>query len=124
MSLEFIRGKEIGTAPGSPKLLGREEGHKRLVEAAVQSIWSGQPLACLLIDLDGFDWVYREHGWGEGDRLLAEIGHLLAGGIRGSDRLARLDGAQFLLIAPDARAAAAAGVGRRLAGGPPERGVG
>lgn len=87
---------------------------------------SGQPMAVLLLDLNGFKQVNDHHGHAAGDQLLHEVGVRLrgalgAGGLaddlsddgRG-DLAGRLGGDEFLVLLPDADADRAAQVAGRI----------
>ncbi len=59
-----------------------------------------QPLAILLMDLDGLKNVNDEHGHGVGDVVLANLGKLISRHIRNNDVPARLGGDEFGVIMP------------------------
>ncbi|MFM7311752.1 MAG: putative bifunctional diguanylate cyclase/phosphodiesterase, partial [Cyanobium sp.] len=56
------------------------------------------PLALLWLDLDGFRRINHSHGRSSGDRLLCAVADHLRGWCRPGDWLARLGGAEFVLI--------------------------
>ena len=64
--------------------------------------------ALLMLRLDGFDTVAREHGLAEADRLLQAAGHLLILNLRPADLLCRYAADRFGLLLPGADAALAA----------------
>jgi diguanylate cyclase (GGDEF)-like protein len=57
--------------------------------------------AVLLLDLNGFKQVNETFGHLEGDRLLQEVGRVLAGTIRDEDSIARQGGDEFSVLAPE-----------------------
>jgi diguanylate cyclase (GGDEF)-like protein len=59
------------------------------------------PLALLLIDIDNFGNINRQHGHSEGDHLLQSLGELLLLNIRRSDLLCRYAGDRFALLLPN-----------------------
>lgn len=69
---------------------------------------SGQPMAVALLDLDHFRSCNETHGHLAGDLVLRSMAVLLQGFRRGSDILCRYGGEEFVLIMPNATAAAAA----------------
>jgi len=67
--------------------------------------------ALVLLDIDGFHRINREHGAREGDRVLQAVGHMLLLNLRNEDLLCRYAGDRFALLLPgmgdaDARAVA------------------
>jgi len=59
---------------------------------------SGQPLACLILDIDQFKQVNDRYGHDAGDRVLQEIGGLLRDHMRGEDIVARYGGEEFCVL--------------------------
>jgi diguanylate cyclase (GGDEF)-like protein len=66
-----------------------------------------QEAALLLLDINHFHLVNREHGAREGDRLLQAITHLLLLNLRPQDLVCRYAGDRFAILLPDTAAAAA-----------------
>ena len=62
---------------------------------------SGQELAILVLDLDGFKDVNDQLGHPAGDRLLAGVAQALADTVRAGDTIARHGGDEFCVLAPD-----------------------
>ncbi|MGD9735507.1 MAG: diguanylate cyclase [Solirubrobacterales bacterium] len=60
------------------------------------------PLAVLTIDLDDFKSVNDGHGHGVGDAVLREAATRIRAVLRSDDRLARIGGDEFAVIAPGA----------------------
>jgi diguanylate cyclase (GGDEF)-like protein len=71
-------------------------------------------LSCCFIDLDHFKGINDRHGHLYGNRVLAEVGAALRGGVRGGDTIGRYGGDEFLAILPDAGEAAALMLAERL----------
>jgi diguanylate cyclase (GGDEF)-like protein len=84
------------------------------IDAASQE---GEPLALLLIDLDGFKELNDTLGHSAGDEVLRQIGPRLRNMLRASDTLARLGGDEFavVLLPGDEATASAAGLRLRTA---------
>jgi diguanylate cyclase (GGDEF)-like protein/PAS domain S-box-containing protein len=86
----------------------------RLDQALARSQRSGDPLAVLLLDLDGFKQVNDSLGHDAGDQLLAEVAQRLAAVIRPSDTVARLGGDEFAILLEDSDESASVSLGERL----------
>jgi diguanylate cyclase (GGDEF)-like protein/PAS domain S-box-containing protein len=86
----------------------------RLHQALARSSRSREPLAILLVDLDGFKQVNDSLGHDAGDRLLQAIAERFSEVSRPTDTLARFGGDEFALLLEDAHEAHAVGVARRL----------
>lgn len=59
---------------------------------------SGERLAVLMIDLDGFKKLNDTHGHAAGDQMLHVVGQRLRQGVRGRDLVARLGGDEFVVV--------------------------
>lgn len=75
---------------------------------------TGNALAVLYIDFDGFKSVNDRHGHGTGDELLREIAARLRNAIRGFDLAARLGGDEFAVLLVGLRSDAAGRVAGEL----------
>jgi len=60
----------------------------------------GFMLSCIMIDLDGFKKINDTHGHLRGDRILKELGGLMAEMIRSYDFASRYGGDEFTLVLP------------------------
>jgi diguanylate cyclase (GGDEF)-like protein/PAS domain S-box-containing protein len=72
----------------------------RLSQAIAQSRRTGEVLAVLFLDLDGFKPVNDTHGHEAGDRALIEIGQRITRILRASDTVARIGGDEFVILLP------------------------
>ena len=72
--------------------------HDRLEQNVKHAERTGNPLALLFIDLDGFKEVNDRSGHAAGDQLLREGARRLCACVRGSDTVARIGGDEFTVI--------------------------
>jgi diguanylate cyclase (GGDEF)-like protein len=74
----------------------------------------GIPLSVIFLDLDGFKGINDQYGHLAGSGTLAEVGAILAEGVRESDILARYGGDEFVVVLPETPAAGALVIAERL----------
>lgn len=72
-----------------------------LKEYLVQFDRIQRPVGLMVIDLDHLGEVNQAHGRDGGDRVLREVAHCLRSFTRQHDVVARLDGAEFAVLAPN-----------------------
>lgn len=77
----------------------------RAMRDRVKEIWSiarrqGQPLSCIMIDIDHFKKINDTYGHGAGDAVLRQMADLLRQTSRTGDPLCRVGGEEFLVICP------------------------
>lgn len=75
---------------------------------------TGQPLAVVFLDLDGFKAVNDELGHKQGDEVLREVSRRLRDAVRQHDTVGRLGGDEFVAICEEADLAAAASIADRI----------
>jgi diguanylate cyclase len=73
---------------------------RALKNAMTPLIAAEQPLALILLDLDGFKAVNDQYGHGAGDQLLQEIGQRLCTAAPAPASVARLGGDEFAILLP------------------------
>lgn len=71
---------------------------ERLWDESAQGL---HPLACLMIDADGFKRINDTYGHAAGDFVLQELARQLAHAVRTDDVVCRLGGDEFLIICPN-----------------------
>ncbi|UTW06914.1 EAL domain-containing response regulator [Pseudomonas benzenivorans] len=79
-------------------LLNRRGFHQALESALSRTGRSGQRLALLYLDLDGFKRINDSLGHGVGDQLLKRVGEQLKASLRPYDTLARVGGDEFTAV--------------------------
>lgn len=80
--------------------------NRRYLDSVVPALLAGAnrrsaPLALALVDLDHFKGVNDRHGHLAGDRVLMQIGRVLATSLRPADVLCRYGGEEFCVVLPD-----------------------
>ncbi len=79
----------------------------RLRYEYVRSVRYGQPLSCLMADLDRFKDVNDKYGHRTGDEVLQRVAKAMSSTVREVDILARYGGEEFGVILPNTGAAGA-----------------
>lgn len=82
------------------KLPNRHQFMEKLEYAIVQAHRSGQRLAVMFIDLNGFKQVNDTYGHHMGDELLKGVAGRLKQQVRDADTLARIGGDEFVILMP------------------------
>ena len=90
--------------------------HRQLVQALEAEIRrsrrTAQPLAVVLLDLDGLKQINDRHGHLAGSLAIRRVAEALLGSCRGTDTAARFGGDEFALVLPETGEAAAWHVAR------------
>lgn len=74
--------------------------HERLKQAILLAHRTGQPLAVMYMDLNGFKKVNDTYGHEVGDVLLQQVAGRIRSLLRDSDTLARMGGDEFVILLP------------------------
>jgi diguanylate cyclase (GGDEF)-like protein len=96
------------------KLPNRRNGQDFLESAWLSAHQCGQPLACLMLDIDFFKRINDTHGHEAGDHVLCQLATLLSQCLRGDDLAFRYGGEEFAVICPDTDQKTAFQVGERI----------
>ncbi len=81
-------------------LPNRRQAMAWLAQAWAQSERDASPLACMMLDADGFKQVNDRHGHAAGDEVLRQLSARLRESMRLNDVVCRLGGDEFLIICP------------------------
>ncbi|TDM08135.1 MAG: hypothetical protein C4K60_01115 [Ideonella sp. MAG2] len=80
--------------------IGNRRALQEHVRAGLSAAERGDlPTSIILMDVDLFKAVNDVHGHTTGDRVLEQLAQLLTGQLRGSDRLGRWGGEEFMVVA-------------------------
>jgi diguanylate cyclase (GGDEF)-like protein len=90
---------ELARSDGLTNLANRRYFETVLDEARARAARSGEALALLYIDLDGFKKINDTFGHAAGDAVLVEVARRLKSVFRVTDMIARLGGDEFAVIA-------------------------
>ena len=95
-------------------LLNRRDLTARFEAELNRAVRLGDPLAVLMIDLDGFKAFNDRFGHLEGDAVLRHLGEFLSGCLRSIDVAVRYGGEEFLVLLPSTDRESAVGLAERL----------
>jgi two-component system cell cycle response regulator len=95
------RLKRVGLTDALTGVHNRRYFESRCLEEVKAAQRNGQPLVCLLLDVDHFKRINDSHGHPAGDAVLRQVGQLIRAQLRGNDVVARYGGEEFVLLLPD-----------------------
>jgi diguanylate cyclase (GGDEF)-like protein len=88
--------------------LGNRRAFDEVLTAEVaQAARDERPVSVGLVDIDNLKRINDRYGHVEGDRTLREVGRLIEGFVRSSDRCFRWGGAEFVVVLPGRERSAA-----------------
>ncbi len=82
-------------------LPNRRHAMAALAQAWLTSVQDASPLACLMIDADGFKQANDKYGHDAGDEVLRQLSRQLRHAVRTDDIVCRLGRDEFLIICPN-----------------------
>ena len=86
----------------------------RLPQEIARAVRYGEPVCCLLLDVDHFKRINDRYGHPAGDRVLREIAERVRNELRSSDLAVRYGGEEFVVLLIRTAAADAWGVAERI----------
>lgn len=92
--------REMAMADSLTGLANRRQLGHILETQIAQAERLGEPLGCLMIDVDHFKRFNDEHGHEAGDAVLRGVGHVLANATREAGLAFRYGGEEFLILLP------------------------
>jgi diguanylate cyclase (GGDEF)-like protein len=106
--------RTAASTDGLTGLLNHGAMQVRVREEIARSERDGQPLCCVLIDLDDFKRVNDELGHPAGDALLRRVADALRAEVRPYDQVARYGGDEFVIVLPGTEESVARAVAERV----------
>jgi len=97
---ELERTRQQATTDALTGLLNRHGFEAALQLACSDALTQRQALSLLFIDIDHFKRVNDHHGHLTGDKVLRNVGTILAANIKGKDTVGRIGGEEFAVLLP------------------------
>ncbi len=104
----------LSVTDGLTKAYNHRHFQERLKAEYARAARHGEPLACVMIDLDRFKRINDTYGHPAGDRVLVQLVEILKDAVRGEDLVARYGGEEFVLLLPKTDASLALTIAERL----------
>jgi diguanylate cyclase (GGDEF)-like protein/PAS domain S-box-containing protein len=92
---QLIELARLDTLTGLPNRLAFNE---YLPDSVLRGRLTGNAMALMFLDIDHFKTINDTFGHGVGDAVLVEYARRLLGSVRGTDKVARLAGDEFVLV--------------------------
>ncbi len=104
----------LSVTDGLTRAYNHRHFQERLRTEYARATRHGEPLACVMIDLDHFKRINDTYGHPIGDRVLVWLVGILKDGVRSEDLVARYGGEEFVLLLPNTDAHRAHSLAERL----------
>ncbi len=108
------RLKRVGLTDSLTGVNNRRFFDQRLGEEVARAQRSGEPLACLFLDIDHFKRINDQHGHRIGDRVLSQVAGLIRDQLRSTDVLGRYGGEEFSALLVNAKKEKALEIAERI----------
>ena len=92
----------------------RHQLDRLFTEETLRSIRNKTPMTVAMIDLNGFKQINDNHGHQAGDEILIHFTKVLQKNLRGTDKVIRYGGDEFIVLLPDCPCDQAEGLFRRI----------
>jgi hemerythrin len=99
--------EEMAMTDALSGLPNRRNALARLSKEWEESVRNDKPLACMMIDADGFKRINDTYGHDAGDEVLRQLSKHLLHSLRSDDVVCRLGGDEFFVICPNTSKAGA-----------------
>ncbi len=106
--------KLLSVTDGLTRAYNHRHFQERLKSEFARATRYGDPLSCVMVDIDRFKKVNDGYGHPVGDRVLVRLVEILKEEIRGEDLLARYGGEEFVLLLPKTPADHAVALAERI----------
>jgi len=106
--------EEIALTDVLTGLPNRRHAMRQLELAWKESVSENTPLACMMIDADGFKQVNDNYGHDAGDEVLRQLSRNLKYAVRTDDIVCRLGGDEFFVICPHTQLEGAAQLAEKI----------
>ncbi len=109
LQVRLAQSMEEASLDQLTKIANRGRFERTLHQWVVAHRASGLPFVLAMVDVDNFKHINDGYGHPEGDRVLSEIGKILASGVRATDLVARYGGDEFVVMLAHSTSAQALG---------------
>src|ERR671937_734018 len=114
LATQFEQMRYLADHDPLTQLPNRRAFMRELEQSLTTSRDTDEPLALIVLDLDGLKALNDQHGHATGDACIVRIGQLLRTEVRPNDRAFRIGGDEFAILLPGATEPAAEEVSSRL----------
>ena len=114
LNLKMNELEELAARDELTGLYNRRHFYHEIQRELTKAHNTREPLALLMMDLDGLKGINDEHGHGVGDVIIANLGKVIVKHTRNHDTAARLGGDEFGIVMPGTDKRGAFSMARRL----------